>query len=263
MTWRFLGFLFIVGAVVASPVGNPATPALIREGIWSSERESSSIRIGYEGDFVADARLGQFDQGQGRVDCYKQMGNSALLTVDLCGRCDLYAALGASVVEADWRFSDPATQAASRVCMHTNQPFSWGLGGRAIYYEWRHLFFGVGGRYSSCRYGLDSFTSNGEAQSTQGASLLWQEWQVNLDLAYQISWMIPYVGAKYSHARAYLQDFSSPIATNLSGNNSFKNRNPVGFYLGCSLSNGHYFLINIEGRLVDEEAVSVEAEFRF
>ena len=43
----------------------------------------------------------------------------------------------------------------------------------------------------------------------------------------------------------------------------FENRTPVGIVIGCSISNGKYFMLNIEGRLIDEDAVTISGDLRF
>jgi len=42
-----------------------------------------------------------------------------------------------------------------------------------------------------------------------------------------------------------------------------KSKNNFGMALGCSLSSSKYFLLNAEVRLIDEEAVTINGEFRF
>ena len=74
--------------------------------------------------------------------------------------------------------------------------------------------------------------------------------------------LIPYLGAKYSQARVLLGTFGVPIAGNGSGNLHMKNRTPVGLFLGCTLTTGSYFFLNVEGRLFDEEAIAISAELR-
>ncbi len=250
-------------AFCAAPVENPSTPGLIRQGFFISCDSWVDFRVGYEGDFVADGRMRQFDQGHGRVDCYEQDTNSATVTWNILDRLDLYAIFGSSKTEADWRFRNVAAGTVTRIDMETNRDFLWGAGARAILWEWCNIFLGLGGRYSSCSYDPAWLTANGLAQSVSDAHFYWREWQINFDISYKISLFTPYIGTKYSNARARLKNFSIPISESLTGSNQFKNRIPVGFYVGCSLSNGKYFMLNVEGRVIDEEAVTISGDFRF
>jgi len=250
-------------ALYSSPVGNPAAPELLQKGFFGSCDSWIYPRMGYEGDFVADGRMEQFDQGRGRVDRYQQDTNSGTFTLDIVNRLDVYGVFGSSKTQADWRFSDGIAGTVTRIEMGTRHQFLWGAGARAILYEWGRAFLGLGGRYSSCNYRPARLASNGVVRPVRGAHCDWREWQINLDVAYKIDVFTPYIGAKYSDARMDLRDFPLPIAADLTGSNSFKNRVPVGLYVGCALSTGQYFMLNIEGRLADEEAVTVSGELRF
>lgn len=255
-------FSFWIAAFQGAPIGNPAAPGLVQKGILLSSQAPLSVRSGYEGDFVSDGRMKQFDQGTGRVDCYQQDTNSGTVTCNLYDRVDLYGVFGSSATEADWRFTDSLNQ-IHRVELKTQEAFLWAVGGKAILYQWRHLFVGMGGRYSFSRYSPDHLTVDGTSQSVAGGDLQWREWQIQADIGCKIHIFTPYIGIKYLNAQTRINGFSVPIAADGTGSDSLKNRVPVGLYLGCGLTNGSYFFVNVEGRLIDEEAVTVSADLRF
>jgi len=68
---------------------------------------------------------------------------------------------------------------------------------------------------------------------------------------------------KYSSVRAKAGNFQTTISVNGTGSNQFTNHTPVGVFIGCSLTTGRYFMLNVEGRLVDEEAVTISGDVRF
>lgn len=247
----------------AAPVGNSSAPGVIKEGMFFSCDRWIDFRVGYEGDFVADGRMEQKNQGTGRVDTYEQWTNSGTFTLNVLDRLDLYGVFGSSRTEADWRFEDAASGNIHRIKLKTGNQFSWAAAGRAILYEWCNTCLGAGGRYTSCNNRPDQLTSDGMIADVANSQFFWREWQVNLDVSYKISLFIPYIGIKYSKAQARLKNFGVPISASLTGNHSFKNRIQTGLYLGCTLSNGKYFMLNLEGRLIDEEAVTVSGDFRF
>jgi predicted small secreted protein len=250
-------------ALYAAPVGNTSAPDLIQEGFFICCDSWVNFRVGYEGDFVADGRMKQFEQGHGRVDTYQQDTNSGTVTLNILDRLDLYGVFGSSRTQADWRFDDAVAGTVTRIDMQTKYNFLWGAGARAILYEWCNTSLGVGGRYSSANYRPVWMTSDGLVQPVSGTHCSWREWQVNLDVSYKIDLFTPYIGIKYSNAQTKLKNFTVPISSDLTGSNSFKNRVPVGLYVGCALSTGKYFMLNIEGRLIDEEAVTISGDFRF
>ncbi len=246
----------------SAPVGNTSAPRLIEEGLFISRDSCVNVRAGYEGDFVTNGRLKQDDQGSGRVDSYKQFTNSGTATLNILDRIDVYAVFGTSETKASWRFTD-ASDVVQRIEIQTDNDFLWAVGARGILFEWGNTCLGLGGRYCSAHYTPEWLTSNGASENVSNGRMRWKEWQIDLDISYKIEIFTPYIGTKYSCARTFLEHFPIPIANNGSGNNHFKNITPVGLVLGCSLSNGKYFMLNLEARLVDEEAITVSGDFRF
>jgi hypothetical protein len=254
--------LFICSVLQAAPVGNTSAPDLIEKGMFAGCGNSVDFRSGYEGDYVADGRMNQHDEGNGRVDCYQQNTNSGTVTCNIENRMDLYGVFGGSSTSANWRFTNLDDNIV-RIVADTNTNFLWAIGARTILVEWCNVSLGCGGRYSSCHYQLSKLTFDGAEASTAGALFHWRQWQVNLDFSYKIHLFTPYIGTKYSNERTELRNFSVPISASGTGSNEFQNRNPVGLYVGCGLSTGNYFMLNIEGRLIDEEAITISADFRF
>lgn len=262
-------FAMLIATVVAStglnsaPVGNTSAPELIQEGFFIPCDSSINFRIGYEGDFVADGRMKQHKEGHGRVDSYEQDTNSATVTLNILDRVDVYGVFGSSKTSAEWRFTDLPAGIVHNIEVETFYSFLWAAGARAIVYEWCNTSLGLGGRYSSSHYHPVWLTTDGINDPAEGARFRWREWQINLDVSYKIDLFTPYIGIKYSNAKTQLNHFLTPIASKGIGSNEFKNRVPVGLYLGCALSTGEYFMLNVEARLIDEDAVTISGDFRF
>jgi hypothetical protein len=201
-------------------------------------------------------------EGTGRVDDYSQSTNSGTVTLNILDRLDVYGVLGSSRTCAEWRFLDIAGN-VHNTQMETFHNFLWGVGARAILFEWGNCDLGLGGRYSSADYKPIWLTIDGVNVPVSGTHCRWREWQVNLDVSYHIDIFTPYAGVKYSNARTRIGEFGTAISTSGSGSNHFRNRVPVGLYIGCGLSTGKYFMLNVEGRLIDEEAVSISGDLRF
>lgn len=259
---RIACLLLLYGSLLnAAPVGNPASPQLINQGFFIPCDQWFSIRVGYEGDFVSDARLNQKTGGSGRVDNYTQNTNSGTATLSVVDRLDVYGVFGSSRMEADWRFSSGGT--INRAQIQSKYRFLWAVGARGILYEWGCAVLGVGGRYSYTTPKPSWMAINGTPVSITDGKVHWREWQVDLDLAYKIELFTPYVGIKYSNALAKLSGFPEAIANNGSHSLHMRNRSPVGIVVGCTLSTGKYFMFNVEGRLIDEEAATVSGDLRF
>lgn len=254
--------IFSFTSLFGAPVGNPTDPKLIEKGFFIPADFCVNARAGYEGDFVADGKMKQFSQGSGRVDSYQQETNSGTVTFNAIKRLDLFGILGSSRTSADWRFTD-AENSVHRIELETNYDFLWGAGARVILFDGSDTVLSLGGRYESAEYSPSWLTSDGVPQSVTHSKLLWREWQIDLDLSYKIDIFAPYLGVKYSNARTKISGFSTPISQSGAGADQFKNSTPVGVFIGCGLSSSKYFMLNIEGRLVDEEAVTVSGEIRF
>ncbi|MBF8262960.1 MAG: ompA-A [Parachlamydiales bacterium] len=262
---RKLAFLsaamMIKAFLFAAPVGNPASPQFLQEGYFFGCNNWFDVRLGYEGDFVGDARMNQYAQGNGRVDNFSQSTNSGTVTLSVLDRLDMYAVFGSSRVCTDWRFT--AAELVKRIQLETSYHYLWAIGARGILFEWGNTILGLGGRYHASDLKPIWTTINGAPISTKGTQLKTQSWQIDLDLAYKIDLFIPYLGLKYSKSCTKIGTFSEAISSSGFGKMHMKNRNPVGILVGCSLTTGKYFFLNIEGRLIDEEAATIAGDFRF
>ncbi len=261
MKFLLLLALFTSASLFAAPVGSPAAPRLIQEGFFIPCTSPVNVRAGYEGDFVADARLQQYDGGSGRVDNFNQQTNSGTVTFNTKDRFDVFGLCGTSRSCADWRFTIAGD--THRAQVETLYNCLWGVGARTILYKSCTANLTVGGRYEQCHYDNLWLTIDGIVQPGADTVLHWREWQLDFDFGYQIDIFTPYIGLKYSNVHAMIGHFHEPIANNGSGMDHFKNRTPVGVFIGCTLSSGQYFMLNVEGRLIDEEAVTISGEFRF
>ena len=253
---------FLSSSLFAAPVGNPSFPQLLQDGYFIPSNYWVGLRLGYEGDFVGDARLKQRDESSGRVDNYKQDTNSGTVTLNFLDRLDIYGVFGSSRVCTDWRFTAPGPT-TERLCVETNYGFLWAVGGRGILYEWGKTILGLGGRYNGTVLKPVSAVINGIPTSTAGTRLHWKEWQIDLDISHKIDIFIPYLGIKYSNANTKIGTFPVEISNSGAGVIHMSNRNPVGIVIGCALTTGKFFMLNIEGRLIDEEAATIVGDFRF
>jgi hypothetical protein len=256
-----LAALCLSSSLIAAPVGNTAAPQLIEEGFFMNPEIWVDFRIGYEGDFVGDARLKQYGVGSGRVDNFQQYTNAASVTLNILDRLDLYGIFGSSRVCADWRIQ--VDGAIERIEMETLYHYLWALGGRGILFEWGKTALGCGGRYSYCNYPTAWLTVDAIPYGVNGTYTRWRQWQVDLDISYRIDLFTPYLGLKYSSTHARLGKFPVAISSSGSTRDSFETKTPVGLFIGCSLSTGKYFMLNIEGRLIDEDAVTISGDLRF
>lgn len=258
-----LFWILLPTSLCAAPVGNPAEPDLVNEGFISLKNNFGvSLRIGYEGDFVSDMRMKQTEQGYGDIDNNQQTTNSGTATLNFLDRIDLFGVFGSSRITANWRFSG-LKRTINRVEIETDYRFLWALGARVILYQWGNATLGAGGRYSTFCAPISWLTLNGSLKTTEAENLEWRQWQTNLLFSYKIDLFIPYLGINYLSAQTKLRDFSVPISSSLSDCLHMKNRSSTGLIIGSALTTGKYFMLNIEGRLINEEAFSISGDIKF
>jgi hypothetical protein len=259
MKKALLLLIFLSSGCFAAPVGNPLNPAVIKQGFFISQGSWINIRAGYEGNFVYDSKMKETLPQHNHIDNFKQDVNSATLTFNIHNRFDLYALAGEERIRSDWRFNDTT---AHRIELESHFHFSWGSGAKVILFEWGKVALSAGGRYSQTKPKLLWLTDNGVEQFLSKESIKYSEWQTDLGFSYRIDMLIPYLGAKYSSSKFSIEE-TSVLLENNSTSIHMKNRNNFGVYLGCSLSNSKYFMLQIEARLLDEEAVTVSGDVRF
>lgn len=253
--------LFLPLSLFSLNVGNPYSPEILRKGIFLKRYYPVSARAGYEGNFVPEHRMKQVEEGNGRVDSFSFYGNSGSITFNVVERVDIYALLGEGKIEAKWRFTfDGIT---NRVVAKSDPDLFWALGTNALLLHWGKVSLGVGGKYMEGSSSVENLRINDEDILSSGLFSL-HEWQVNVGVSYLSGILIPYIGILYDQVCSHLQSNSSdPISNSGLPSNHFENRSHVGVYLGCSVSSGTIFFMNVEARIIEEEAISISGDFRF
>jgi Chlamydia major outer membrane protein len=255
-----LPFLFFITFTFASPVGNPLNPEIISDGFFISPASFINFRLGYEGNFVSDAKMNK-KGGFGKIDNFQMDVNSGTFTLNLQNRTDVFAVLGASRIKTNWRFEDIGIQ--SRIEMESNYRIYWAAGGKIILFQWGNTALSTSGRYSNTQPSLLFVTLDGAIQDKDAMKIKYKDWQIDLGLAHQIDIFTPYVGGKYLKAQAKIHNAPVVITDGNFNYINMKNENNFGAYVGCTLSNSKYFLFTLEARFIDEDAISVMGEIKF
>lgn len=246
---RKIIFMFLMAGSLHA-FNNPSAPLYIGEGFFIPESAWASIRLGYEGQFVTNARMSD-------VDSFKVDSNSGLVTLNIKNRLDLFGSLGTARIRADWRVED-----SFNVEMDSKYRFFKGFGARAVLFDWGKASLGVGGSWVSCKPALLRLVKNG-ALVNEGGKAKYHGWQANCALSYKADFLIPYVGIKYSSMKGQVSTRGEAIAKDGSPIMRTKNRKKVGCIVGSAITKGKFFALNLEGCLIDEESFSVTGEFRF
>lgn len=259
-----LGVICLVGIAHAAPVGNPAFPKILEEGFIFSPASKFSIRLGYEGNFVLDKRLKKEKNPFTDINKFTLFENSGIATLNLLNRLDLFGTYGEGRIDLDW-INEEGKNILSYFQVQSKYDPAWSCGTKIIFFEWGKVNFSAGGRYFYTKPTVCHFSKNAASYPTDLSNLKLHEWQIDLGLSYKTCFLVPYICGKYSKTKAFFSIEDEAISSDGSKIYSLemKNKNAGGMAIGCTFSNGKYFMLNAEARLFDEEAFTVSGEFKF
>ncbi|GAB5411493.1 MAG: hypothetical protein ChlgKO_06070 [Chlamydiales bacterium] len=250
-------FLIFSSPIFALYNGNPASPEMMEEGFLLTKEGNVTASLGYRSDWCLDRRMKVSSQFSGDFDRFKYSLQQGVFALDFFDRVEIYGSIGAIRLEAMQRPMEGFKNE-----YETGYRFTWGVGGTVLVYQTGNLSIGFDGKYQHGTPNLDWIGVNGFAfGELSGAQVHYSEWQLGLGVAYQIEFLTPYIAVKYSNAKA---EFSS-IPPGLVPATHFdaKSRYPFGFALGTTLTTGRFFSLNVEVRVLDEEAVSLAGTLKF
>ncbi len=183
------------------------------------------------------------------------------LTCGVFDFLDLYVKLGA----ADYRLAgDVFVNDVPAVSenLWASTALLYGGGAKLAYAIAESWIIGLDAQYLASDHTLD-FTATSAAgavtKATYGTALI-QEWHTAPFIAWKIASFTPYVGGRYSDLRLNQKDPDDPKRWD---HLHFRAANNIGVFAGADWNLGQHFKVNVEGRCLDETALSVGAAFRF
>ena len=91
----------------------------------------------------------------------------------------------------------------------------------------------------------------------------YHEWQVGVGISYQVDLFVPYIALKYSNASVRYRNLPAGFLSGRKTGFNAKNRGKFGLALGTSLTTGRLFALNLELRMIDEQAITLSGELKF
>jgi len=245
MSFLFLlVFLFFQVAGFALYNGNPALPKIPEEGFFISKEAALSLRAGYEGDLVFNRNMSP------HVHKFKIFENWGTATCNFQERVDLYAGVGSYYAEIR------RTRHHDSLEFQTRDGLTWKVGSRAILWDYGETFLTLHVAYQNATAKFREIDLNGSPLERKRGRLFYHEIEGSLSVAHRIDIFLPYAGIEGSYARAKLDHL--PIEEI-----SMHSRSPIGIFLGSGFSPGSKVILNIEVRLIDDEAIALSGEIRF
>lgn len=245
----------------AEPVTLPSGAIGIKGTVYE-ERPSwarASVGLGIEGNVIDESELrDQNGDMEGDIGTVK-------IIYSVADRVDLYADFG---VASGMEYSAEQTvnNVTSDVTFAMSDETALGMGIAVVLYrEDNGLSLNADLKYRKIQdMDYDSVTVDGatssrdELEATTEAN--YEQWHAALGLSYQLGMLTPYAGIKFvggDYSAAAMVD-STAYELRSTGNDS-----RVGAYAGLTLLPAERLAIDIQGRVVDEEAFSASLTFMF
>lgn len=141
-----------------------------------------------------------------------------------------------------------------------DEEFAWGLGSKLVY-NLEACKIGVEGQY----FAIDDLSTTRNLGSGDKLDTKWKEWQVSFfaakDFEFENFSLMPYLGVRYSDLSAdtdyYDASAGSTTSYDVEADENF------GMFVGTDINITENISVNLEGRFIDESAVSVCLAYKF
>lgn len=271
-------FLLAGSTLVALPIGNPAEPTLLGEGLFLpgnagldvcdlfyapriSWCDSFSLRFGFYGDYVFNHHM-ELKSGQD-VEKTEIYTNAGYLVFNLLNRIDIFGTLGASNLFVRGNSAIFRTETTTAPFeMESTTDFSWSIGSRVTFIDCGCLFFGAEGQYFRIRTDLDRVTT-GISEYYDDVHMDYWEWQIGVSAGVKTGVLLPYLGLKISQSRLDFNEDQINVGTLVFNLNEFHQKQFWGYACGVSLIDIPYMSATAEARFGDEKALHVKTQCRF
>ena len=243
---------FLVIGVDAAPVGNIAKPAMLKSAMNPDGDSEVGLLVEGEYDYRED------DDGDAKAELTTFEGK---LGVVLDDKYIIYGLLGSAKYEEEF------TSLGSNVRAETEDTMVYGFGATLMFYETElensTLRVGMDGKWRTVDFDVEKVVIDGVSYSIPSGSvtalsLELTEWQFAVATSLEWQKLVPYVGVKYSS----VEGTSSMTVSGTTYENS-DDEGDVGIFVGCDVLVLDSMSINIEGRFIDEEAVTFGIAYRF
>ncbi len=250
--------LCLPAAVYAASIGGAETQGKGRIGVgfdssfvFDRDFKSQNTSVSGASYKIKDMKI---DQG------YEEMTK---ISYGLLDWLDVYARLGAETAGSKGNIYDSAGVKQYTTKSKGVWGFAWGFGLKAEHPLKNNWLIGCDLQYlMSSSKAKASYTKidTGVVTSTTYKSVVGYEWHVAPYVGYQLGHFTPYLGVRYSGLRAGAK---KPADTVNFGKGKSEADDNVGIFVGTDYKIGDHWVLNLEGRFVDETALSVGATYRF
>jgi len=259
MSWRIL-FLIVSTPLFGAYVGNPADPALMSTGFFSTTYSFFKFTSGYVADYISDKQYvaKQTEPGFNPNDAFKRFGlysQQASFSMIFIERLQLFGTAGGSKEHMKWKEKPTFDEVSEAVFdFQTTYHFSWSAGAKAVLFQWGQTYFSGDFTYfavpSSTKAFFKYFNRVNIPIDLAKHEFHLREWQGSLGLSSRFWFFTPYVGGTYLYSKLHISGGQDVPAIN------YRNKDKFGYFYGFTISLTGRFHLNFERRVRDEYAYS-------
>ncbi len=191
-----------------------------------------------------------------------------------------YVKLGAAEFDQAFHNTNVVGLGRRNIDLDYDWGFSWGAGVSGLYYLDRYpvnpstgFFIGYAGEYLTSSNELGAASMSGAKATRVAGRARFEEWYGagfggytwELDGAGETPWKLTaYAGGRYSDLRVTYKglEFTVPAGT-ISNEGHERGKDRAGVFVGLAAQAGDHWRVNVEGRFIDEEAVTARATAKF
>lgn len=252
---KFLPFILLTCPLLSLYYGAPGIATGAQEGVFFKCSDLVGIKVGYLGDITLDKSLSTSSKRSLlSIESFFSQREQGTVTINFINRFEVYSSLGSMRLKAE-----PKINKNSQLTLATANQFTWGLGGRGVIFDYQKVSLGIDIKYQSFSPCMKYAHNNSAPQELyKKARLKYREWQIGLGASYDNPCFSPYIGALYNQTSARFSElFTQKTAL------FFHSRKKFGMAAGVMISSGKVFELDLEARMICENAVSACGNFRF
>lgn len=236
--------------VFAAPVNNVVS---------GKEKKDYGFKVTGEADFISEREL---DVSNESVE-FEANFYEAKISYSVNNEINVYALLG-SISDAT---VNEKTAGGNLYKYYFDTDFAWGLGASVLIHQFDNgLRIGADSKYRVAEVGLTDIDIDGTKYGIADISNIsgnYEEWQFALGVAKEFEGKIkftPYAGLKYSDVKVQAKGTILGTAYETDNVNS---KDTFGLYAGTEVAFTDNLSMEVEGRFIDETAVSAGISLRF
>jgi hypothetical protein len=250
---RGLFFLLLsIAPLWAGPIGNPTAAALLEEGFWIPDTSWSNVQAGFLEDCLLQKKL-RTQEGSPNSSIRKARlsGNSQTGEFAWAIKERAYFEFEAGSGRLSWKWE----QDSGLIQGQSDSGFAGSAGAKALLWEIKDTWFAAVGQIGGWR-GMQGHVQLNGVPIKGDAKLTFFYWQAGAALAQRIGLFTPYLGWLVN--RSFFRVRQMPLSAA-----KLEAQVATGPFLGCTLSQGSKWMLNLEWRGVFEEGVSLSGQVRF